>query len=85
MKYEVVLRESEEGFSVPCPGVALIPLFSPESPPTQPTLPSPYRGERVRVRGRPSNQCQNELHLRLNRGGLGIYSLRIACNSDLLA
>ena len=30
MKYEVVLRESEEAFSVSCPGVALIRSFSPE-------------------------------------------------------
>jgi hypothetical protein len=54
-----------------------------ESPPSQPTLPSPHGGERVR--GRPSYQCQNELGPRLKRGGLGVYSLRIACDSDLLA
>ena len=55
-----------------------------ESPPSQPTLPSPHRGERVRVRGRPSNQCQNELDLRLNRGWHGICSPRITCDRDLL-
>ena len=56
-----------------------------ESPPSQPTLPSPHRGERVRVRGRPSNQCHNELHLLLSRRGLGVYSPHIACDSDLSA
>jgi hypothetical protein len=62
MKYEVVLRESEEGFSVPCPGVALIRFFSPESPPPQPPLPSPHHpGERVRVRGN-FRAVPNELH-----------------------
>ena len=45
-----------------------------ESPPSQPTLPTPHRWERIRVRGKPSNQCQNEMDLRLNRGGLGVYS-----------
>ena len=45
-----------------------------ESLPNQPTLPSPHGGGRVRVRGRPSNLCQKELHQRLNLGGLDVYS-----------
>jgi hypothetical protein len=53
--------------------------------PCQPTLPSPYRGEKIRLRGDLQGSARINYTHDLNRGWLVVYSPRIACHSDLMA